>query len=108
MKNIFQTNSKFIVPVMILAMVSSCTKLDTKLKNPDSQGQQTAAGAPEASSLSKVYEFALNQLPSAGGWFAMSEHSTDELMGPTRGTDWDDPGNGANCTCIPGMALMKK
>ena len=92
MKNIFQTNSKFIVPVMILAMVSSCTKLDTKLKNPDSQGQQTAAGAPEASSLSKVYEIALNQLPGQGNWFAMSEHTTDELMGPTRGTDWDDFG----------------
>jgi hypothetical protein len=34
----------------------------------------------------------LNQLITQGNWFAMEEHTTDELMGPTRGTDWDDFG----------------
>jgi starch-binding outer membrane protein, SusD/RagB family len=34
----------------------------------------------------------LNQFVSQENWFAMNEHSTDELMGPTRGTDWDDFG----------------
>jgi hypothetical protein len=38
-----------------------------------------------------VYE-QLNQLIGQGNWYAMSEHTTDELMGPTRGTDWDDFG----------------
>lgn len=80
------------MPVLILSVVSSCTKLDTKLKNPDTESNASAGGAPEASSLSKVYEIALNQLPGQGNWYAMSEHTTDELMGPTRGTDWDDFG----------------
>lgn len=92
MKNIFGNNSKIMVPAIALALLSSCTKLDTKLKNPDSEAPASSGGAPEASSLSKVYEISLNQLASQENWFAMSEHTTDELMGPTRGTDWDDFG----------------
>lgn len=92
MKNIFRINSKLIAPVLMIAAISSCTKLDTKFKSPDSQASQSSGGAPEASSLAKVYEISLNQLAGQENWFAMSEHSTDELMGPTRGTDWDDFG----------------
>jgi hypothetical protein len=69
----------------------SCTKLESKLKDPDSIAPQSSGGAPTPSSLAKVYE-QLNQLPGQGNWFAMEEHTTDELMGPTRGTDWDDFG----------------
>lgn len=83
---------KYIVPVAgFLTLFSSCTKLDVKLKDPNSVAQQTAGGAPAPSSLSKVYE-QLNQLSGQENWFAMEEHTTDELMGPTRGTDWDDFG----------------
>jgi hypothetical protein len=70
---------------------TSCTKLDTKLKAPNSIAQQSAGGAPAASSLSKVYE-QLNQLLGQGNAYAMQEHTTDEILGPTRGTDWDDFG----------------
>lgn len=82
-----------IIPAAILALitVTSCTKLDVKLKVPNSEAPQSAAGAPEPSSLSQVYE-QLNQLSSQENWFAMCEHSSDELLGPTRGTDWDDFG----------------
>lgn len=83
----------YIAPAtMFIALcVSSCTKLDVKLKAPNAQASQDAGGAPEASSLSKVYE-QLNQLLGQGNSYAMDEHTTDELMGPTRGTDWDDFG----------------
>jgi hypothetical protein len=77
--------------VLIALCFSSCTKLDVKLKAPNAEATQNAGGAPEASSLSKVYE-QLNQLLGQGNSYAMDEHTTDELMGPTRGTDWDDFG----------------
>jgi starch-binding outer membrane protein, SusD/RagB family len=69
----------------------SCTKLTPKLKAPTSAGEVQAGTAPTPPSLSKVYE-QLNQLITQGNWYAMEEHTTDELMGPTRGTDWDDFG----------------
>ena len=83
----------YIAPFTVLIALgfSSCTKLDVKLKAPNAQAEQSAGGAPEASSLSKVYE-QLNQLLGQGNSYAMDEHTTDELMGPTRGTDWDDFG----------------
>lgn len=85
---------QYIVPAVTaiaLLNVTSCTKLDTKLKDPNSVAPQSDGGAPAPSSLSKVYE-QLNQLIGQENWYAMEEHTTDELMGPTRGTDWDDFG----------------
>lgn len=77
--------------LIALISITSCTKLDLKLKDPNSIAPISAGGAPTPSSLSKVYE-QLNQLVGQGNWFAMEEHTTDELLGPTRGTDWDDFG----------------
>jgi starch-binding outer membrane protein, SusD/RagB family len=70
---------------------TSCGKLD-----PDSGGAYSivppaANVAPPAPTLDKVYD-QLNNLAGQNNWFAMCEHTTDELMGPTRGTDWDDFG----------------
>lgn len=87
-KIIFNKSQLLLLAIVILGL--SCTKLDTKLKAPNSIATVTG-GAPTPSSLSKVYE-QLNQLPGQGNWYAMEEHTTDELMGPTRGTDWDDFG----------------
>lgn len=89
MKKIISNKFILLLSVTVLIFIS-CTKLDTKLRAPNSIAN-TAGGAPSPSSLSKVYE-QLNQLPGQGNWYAMEEHTTDELMGPTRGTDWDDFG----------------
>ena len=75
----------------VILTVISCTKLDTKIGPPNSIRQVTAGSAPAPSSLSKIYE-QLNNLVGNGKWFSMQEHPTDEMMGPTRGTDWDDYG----------------
>ncbi|MBS1577823.1 MAG: RagB/SusD family nutrient uptake outer membrane protein [Bacteroidetes bacterium] len=85
--------NKYSLLLIISAVLSgvSCTKLDVKLKDPNSIAPSNNGGAPAPSSLSKVYE-QLNQLVGQSNWFAMEEHTTDELMGPTRGTDWDDFG----------------
>ena len=90
MKKIIVNETSWVFFLAVL-LITSCTKLETKLKDPNSIATQSAGGAPTPPSLSKVYE-QLNQLPGQGNWFAMEEHTTDELMGPTRGTDWDDFG----------------
>jgi hypothetical protein len=90
MKKQINKFSLFLFAVAVLG-VTSCTKLDVKVKDPNSIATPTAGVAPTPSSLSKVYE-QLNQLVGQGNWYAMNEHTTDELMGPTRGTDWDDFG----------------
>lgn len=84
----------YIVPVVTalgILTFSACTKLDTKIEAPNSIAPSTTGGAPTPPSISAVYE-QLNQLVGQYGYQAMQEHSTDELMGPTRGTDWDDFG----------------
>ena len=91
MKKIILNKFNLLLVFTTVLLSLSCTKLETELKAPLSISPSTGGGAPTPSSLSKVYE-QLNQLPGQGNWFAMQEHTTDELMGPTRGTDWDDFG----------------
>ncbi len=73
------------------ASISSCSKLEPKAGGALLITAPEAGVAPPAGDIGKVYE-QLNQLVSQENWYAMSEHSSDELMGPTRGTDWDDFG----------------
>ena len=70
---------------------SACSKLEPELGGPNSIAPATTSGAPTPPSIAAVYE-QLNGLVGQYGYQAMQEHSTDELMGPTRGTDWDDFG----------------
>jgi len=70
----------------------SCTKLEPDFGNgAQSEAPPTGDGAPSAPDIDQVYN-QLNQLVTQGNWYALEEHSSDELMGPTRGTDWDDFG----------------
>lgn len=91
MKKIILNKFNLLLIFTALLIVSSCTKLEPKLESPTSIAPIDAGGAPAASSLGQVYG-QLNQLLGQGNSYAMEEHSTDELMGPTRGTDWDDFG----------------
>jgi starch-binding outer membrane protein, SusD/RagB family len=84
--------NRFVLFVALATLsVTSCTKLEVDVKEPNSISPTSAGGAPTPSSLSKVYE-QLNQLLGQGNSYAMQEHTTDEILGPTRGTDWDDFG----------------
>ncbi len=76
--------------LMIVALVSC--NLDVQVKDPNVVQPSSPAGAPPPESLSTIYA-QLNAITTdQGDWFGMAEHTTDELMGPTRGTDWDDFG----------------
>lgn len=87
--------NKFLKPVImtgILGVTSfSCTDLqDVALDK-----------VTDASSISpdQLLGAAYNQLGSItdqANTFALHEHSTDEMQGPTRGTDWDDNGRWRN------------
>ena len=86
-------NNHLFIPLFVLLAsigMTSCTKLDETLYGTKSLAQ-ASNGAATPGNLAGVYN-QLNQLPTQGNWFAMEEHTTDELLGPTRGTDWDDFG----------------
>jgi len=89
-----KTNMKKYILLALAAGVvslSACSKLEPELGGPNSVAPPTSTGAPTPPSIAAVYE-QLNGLVGQYGYQALQEHSTDELMGPTRGTDWDDYG----------------
>ena len=82
----------FIVPAVVSLLCSSlagCTKLEEEVYN--SRNEYEPGSTPSAANLSGVYN-QLNQLVGQANWYALQEHTTDEMLGPTRGTDWDDFG----------------
>ncbi len=84
MKNIL---SYFILGAVMLGVISSCTDLEDEVID-------RPVGIPEggsSASLNSVYS-QLNALTDQANTYALEEHSSDEMMGPTRGTDWDDFG----------------
>ena len=69
----------------------SCSKLDETVFGSKSVVTKSADGASTAD-LKSVYEATNSLVGQENTVFALQEHSTDELLGPTRGTDWDDFG----------------
>ena len=83
----------FAVLGILLFNTSSCSKLDDQTF--DAISKETVGGASAAIdpvlALNGVYDL-LNDFSDQGGVYALTEHTTDEMMGPTRGTDWGDFG----------------
>src|SRR5437773_10054530 len=75
-------------------VVAACTDLSTKVEDAigeDVSGGSTAPISDPAAALTGVY----NQLRTMRGvtdTFDLMEHTTDEMIGPTRDTDWSDCG----------------
>ncbi len=91
MKNNFIKQTAIYTAAIAVSLgAASCSKLDEKVFGSKSVVTASAGGAATAD-LKSVYE-ATNALVTQGNWYALQEHSTDELLGPTRGTDWDDFG----------------
>jgi hypothetical protein len=88
-------NIKLLSLAMGIAMLGtvSCSKLDDQTYGTISAAtdEEAAKIIPPAAYLQGAYD-ALNSWDNQGGVYAMMEHPTDEMMGPTRGTDWDDGG----------------
>ncbi|MCX8481614.1 MAG: RagB/SusD family nutrient uptake outer membrane protein [Sediminibacterium sp.] len=95
MKNKF-TKSNTILKVLFyllpsLLVLNSCTKLEEEVYGRITVGAGGASGVIPTPDLTAAYE-SINGLINQENWYAFSTHSTDELLGPTRGTDWDDFG----------------
>lgn len=76
-----------------MIMTISCTNLEieeTDSRFEDPSGSFT--GVEPASSLENLYNSIRGQIETQEGIYALSEVSTDELVVPTRGTDWGDNG----------------
>ncbi|MFD1143834.1 RagB/SusD family nutrient uptake outer membrane protein [Larkinella insperata] len=71
-------------------LVIGCTNLEDKVLDRSTSLPSADAGNLE-SLLNGVYA-QLNTITDQANAYALLEHPSDEMMGPTRGTDWDDFG----------------
>lgn len=96
MKRTFLIHVKPLLPVLLLAAFAiSCT--DLKIEETDSifppeEGGPFPGVANVDASLNNLYNDLYGQLGDQANFFALNEVSTDELLVPTRGTDWGDNG----------------
>ncbi len=82
---------------LLLLGVTSCTKLEDSVvsKPVDKTAAAGNTGATPKGDASTALQSAyarLNDFADQSNTYAMEEHPSDEMMGPTRGTDWDDFG----------------
>ena len=91
-------NKKFLTNLGFLTILSalfavSCTNLE--IDETDSvfpTGGDEPVGVPMPQSLTQLYNDVYGQLGNQENEYALMEVSTDELLVPTRGTDWGDNG----------------
>ncbi|RFM25929.1 RagB/SusD family nutrient uptake outer membrane protein [Deminuibacter soli] len=82
--------------ILILAsslLLFSCTKLDETFQGDATEAQVGSGGTSSVDALLKAtYASMQFNYQDQGNVFAMTEMTTDELIAPTRGPDWDDNG----------------
>jgi starch-binding outer membrane protein, SusD/RagB family len=79
----------FMMIMIAIFAFTSCTKLDQSLRGETTQDDPniTAGGL-----LSSAYETMNSPYQDQARLWCLAEHTTDEVVGPTRGGDWDDNG----------------
>lgn len=85
---------KLICILSAMLLMFGCTDLsdvaEDGIGKKDVEGGGSGIDNP-AAALTGVYS-QLNGLSDQGNTYALMEHTSDEMMGPTRGTDWSDFG----------------
>lgn len=96
MKRNFLKNTKSLLAVALVSLFAvSCT--DLEIEETDSVITDEALGVfngvenPETA-VNDLYNGVYGQLGDQANFFALNEVSTDEMLVPTRGTDWGDNG----------------
>jgi hypothetical protein len=80
------------------ATLLSCSKLDEKLNGTLNEAQANSILGNQNTSgdvstiLASAYEAMRSPYQDQSRFWAASEHTTDHVIGPTRGGDWDDGG----------------
>ena len=85
----FNLNIFLVTGALFTLTIASCSKLEEETFG--SKSIYDSSVAASASDLKSVYN-QLNGQADQANTYALQEHSTDEMMGPTRGTDWGDFG----------------
>ena len=86
MKN-FRIKHLLLSFAVLVFTISGCTKLeDTLVSNTDENNPAVAISA-----VNVAYQ-QMQAITNQANTYALLEHSSDEMVGPTRGTDWDDNG----------------
>ena len=84
---------KLVLFTSVITLSFSCTKLDEKLLESTTSVNSSGGGAGSLPSLLKgVYSSMQNTYQDQANMYALGEMTTDALIGPTRGPDWDDNG----------------
>lgn len=86
---------KLIFSLTIISLVAAgCTKLDENLNGQLSESQVSGGGGTgnAGALLTGIYDNIRGTFQGQEGVYALWEMTTDELIGPTRGGDWDDNG----------------
>ncbi len=81
---------KLILILFVCVLAVGCTDLDEQL-NDTVDSEIASATADTESLLISAYQ-AMRIFDTQDNIFALQEHTSDELAGPTRGPDWDDGG----------------
>lgn len=81
---------KYLFLSMLVLSIVGCTSLDEELE--DTVPAEIAAQAGDASDVLTAAYQSLNAFGTQDRIWALSEHTSDEVAGPTRGPDWDDGG----------------
>ena len=84
-----------IFPIVVASalLVTGCTKLDEKFNGSLAPDQVGGSGSVSTAALLRgVYNSLQTVMQDQAGTYSLSEVSTDELIVPTRGPDWDDNG----------------
>jgi starch-binding outer membrane protein, SusD/RagB family len=72
-----------------MAFLGSCTDLKEEIKDGYAYNPETGGIVNTGSTLQAAYK-GLRDFQAQGQMFALDEMSSDALVGPTRGGDWDD------------------
>ena len=81
----------FVASFLVLGSLG-CTKLDEKFQGDITPAQVSGGSNSVNALLASVYTSMQITYQDQSNYMAMSEMTTDELIGPTRGPDWDDNG----------------
>lgn len=84
---------KFVLFTFLATLFFSCTKLDEKLLESTTSVNSSGGGGGSLPALLKgVYSSMQTTYQDQANIYALEEMTTDALIGPTRGPDWDDNG----------------
>ena len=85
---------KILIMMLVASVINlSCTKLNEDLNGQLNESQVSSGGtANTAALLNGIYDNIRGTFQDQAGVYALEELTTDELILPTRGGDWDDNG----------------